>query len=117
MFRGSSIELNALGESWRCRKCQKIGYCMFGSRQGIPGCDRVREMQRTDYCWFWVTIGNSWSRQSSFWFCVAIGIPVSRHGSHILSNKSCCNMAFFVATGVLVLCRDDVATETTKAKG
>ena len=23
MHRGSSIELNALGESWRCMKCQK----------------------------------------------------------------------------------------------
>ena len=46
-----------------------------------------------------------------------IGIPASRHGSHILSNKSCCNMAFFVATGVLVLYRDDVAIETAKARG
>ena len=30
-YRGSSLELNALRESWRCRKCQKLGYCMFGS--------------------------------------------------------------------------------------
>ena len=24
----------------------KTGYCMFGSRQGIPGCDRVQEIPR-----------------------------------------------------------------------
>ena len=28
---------------------------MFRWRQGIPGCDRVQEMPRTGYCWFWVT--------------------------------------------------------------
>ena len=33
-----------------------------------------------------------------------------RHSSQILSNRTCRNMAFFVATGVLILCRDDVAT-------
>ena len=41
MYRGSSIELNALGESLRCKKGLKIGYCMFGSRQGIPSRNRV----------------------------------------------------------------------------
>ena len=29
MYRSSSIEINALGESWRCRKCKRIGYCPF----------------------------------------------------------------------------------------
>ena len=66
MYRGSSIELNALGESWRYRKCQKLGYCMFGSRQGIPSRDKVQEMPRTGYCWFWIAIGNSCSRQISY---------------------------------------------------
>ena len=61
---------------------------MFRSRQGIPGRDRVL-----------------------VWFCVATGIPGSRHSSQILSNRTYCNMAFFVATWVLILCRDDVATE------
>ena len=61
---------------------------MFGSRQGILGRDRVL-----------------------VWLCVATGIPVSRHGSQILSNRTCCNIAFFVVTGVLILCRDNVATE------
>ena len=55
MYRGSSIEFNALGESWRCRKCQKIGYCMFGSRQGIPGRDKG----------FLVATRDSWSQQST----------------------------------------------------
>ena len=64
MYRGSSIELNAFGESWRCRKCQKhttacLGHdrgflvatecrkcqeqatASFGSQQRIPGRDRV----------------------------------------------------------------------------
>ena len=35
----------------------------------------------------------------------------SRHGSHLLSNRICRNMDFFVATEVLILCRDDVAIE------
>ena len=35
---------------------------------------------------------------------------MSRHGSQIFSNKSCRDMDFLVATGVLILCRDDVAT-------
>ena len=30
---------------------------------------------------------------------------MSRHGSQVLSNGTCHNMAFFVVTGVLVLCR------------
>ena len=61
---------------------------MFGSRQGIPGRDRVL-----------------------VWFCVAIGIPMLRHGSQILSNRTSRKMDFFVAIGVLILCRDDVAME------
>ena len=36
---------------------------------------------------------------------------MSQHGSQILSHENCRNMAFFVATGVLVLRRDDVMTE------
>ena len=31
----------------------------------------------------------------------------------IISHKNCHNMAFFVVTRVLVLCRDDVATEVS----
>ena len=38
---------------------------------------------------------------------------MSRHGSQILSHKIGRNMAFFVATRVLVLCHDDVATEVS----
>ena len=41
---------------------------------------------------------------------------MSRHGSKILSNKSCRNMTFFVATGVLVLCSDDVAIEVSLSR-
>ena len=52
MYRGSSIELNALGESWSCKKGIKIGYCLFESRQGIPGCDRVQEMPKIGHCMF-----------------------------------------------------------------
>ena len=66
----------------------RLGYCMFRSRQGILGHDRVRS-----------------------WFCVAIGIPVSRHGSQILSNGTCSKVAFFVATGVLALSHDNIATK------
>ena len=61
---------------------------MFALRQGIPGHDRLL-----------------------VWFCVAIGILGSQHGSQILSNRTCRNMAFIVATGVLILCRDDVTTK------
>ena len=111
MYRGISIELNALGEGWRCRKWQKLGYCMFGSRQGIPGRDGVQEMPRIGYCWFWVVTGDSWSQHSSFlqvWvairvFLVAIEPPgsMSRHGFpyvatwfSVLSCRKCRNMAF-----------------------
>ena len=59
----------------------KTSYCMFGSRQGILGRDKVL-----------------------FLFCVTTGIPVSRHCSKILSHRNCRNMAFLGATGVLVLC-------------
>ena len=45
------------------------------------------------------------------WLCVTIGIPVSRHGSQILSNGTCHNMVFFVAIGILVLYHDNVTTE------
>ena len=69
------------------------GYSMFRSQQGIPGRDIIL-----------------------FWFCVAIGIPVSQHGSHILSNRNCRNIVFFVATGVLVLCHDDVAIEVSLSR-
>ena len=75
----------------------------------------------------WVATGDSWSRQSVgnaknwlllvlgrdrvlFWFCVTIGIPVSRHGSQILINRNCRNMAFLCCDKGLVLCHDDVAT-------
>ena len=61
---------------------------MFRYLQGIPGRNRI-----------------------IVWFCVMIGIHVSRHGSHILSHRNCRNMTFFVVTGVLILCCDDVATE------
>ena len=36
---------------------------------------------------------------------------MSRHGSHILSNRIWRNMSLFVVTGVLILCCDNVATE------
>ena len=110
MLKGNSIELNALRESWRCRKCQKIGYCMFGLRQGIPSRDRVQEMPRTCYCWFYVAIRNSWSTEFFLALCRDMNKCVATW-FQILSHKNCRNMAFFVATGVLVLCRDDVATE------
>ena len=57
MYRGSSIELNALGESWRCRKCQKIGYCPFA------GLGRYRDF----LC-----------RDRAFYFGVAIGFGLGR---------------------------------------
>ena len=43
-------------------------------------------------------------------------IPLLQHGSHILSLRNCRNMAFLVATRVLVLCRDDVATEVSLSR-
>ena len=61
---------------------------MFGSRRGISSRDRVL-----------------------IWFCVARAIPRSRHGSQILRNRTCHNMAFAVAIGVLILCHDDVTIE------
>ena len=39
-----------------------------------------------------------------------------RHGYHILSHRNCRNIAFLVATGVLVLCRDDVTTEVSLSR-
>ena len=39
-----------------------------------------------------------------------------RHGSQILSHKNYRNMAFFVATGVLVLYHDDVATKVSLSR-
>ena len=41
------------------------------------------------------------------------GIPMSLHCSQILSNRNYRNMAFFVATGVLVLCHDNVTIEVS----
>ena len=41
---------------------------------------------------------------------------MSRHGYQILSHRNCSNMAFLVATGVLVLCRDDVTTEVSLSR-
>ena len=41
---------------------------------------------------------------------------MSQHGSQILSNRNCRNMAFFVTTGVLALCHDDVATEVSLSR-
>ena len=38
------------------------------------------------------------------------------HGSRIFNNKSCRNMAFLVTTGVLILYRDDVATEVSLSR-
>ena len=109
MYRGSSIELNALRESWRCRKCQKLGYCMFGSRQGAGNSKK----------WLLLVLGResflsgSVSRQEFLCrdrnFCVATWF-------HILSHKNCRNMAFLVATGVLVLCRDGVATKVSLSR-
>ena len=81
----------------------------------------------------WVATGDSWSGQSAGnaknklllvlgcdrEFLVATEFfsgSVSRHGSQILSNKSCHNMDFFVTIGVLVLCRDDVATEVSLSR-
>ena len=52
MYKGSSIDLNALGEGWRCKKGLKIGYCMFRSLQGIPDHDKVQEMPKIGYCMF-----------------------------------------------------------------
>ena len=60
----------------KCRKCQELSTAGFGLRQEIPGRDRVL-----------------------FWLCVVTGIPVSQHDSQILSNRTCRNMALFVATG------------------
>ena len=35
MYRGSSIELNALGESWRCKKCQNQATACLGRDRGF----------------------------------------------------------------------------------
>ena len=52
MYKGSSIDLNALEEGWRRKKGLKIGYCMFRSLQGIPDHDRVQEMPKIGYYMF-----------------------------------------------------------------
>ena len=54
---------------------------MSGSQQGIPSRDRV------------------------------LSGSVTQHGSQIFCNKSCRNMTFLVATGVLILYCDNVATK------
>ena len=41
---------------------------------------------------------------------------MSRHGSQILSHRNYRNMAFLVATGILVLFRDDVAIEVSLSR-
>ena len=116
MYRGSRIELKALGECLRCRKCQK---------------NRLLHV--------WVAIGDSWSRQSGrnaknrlllvldhdreFMVVTEFFLVLCRDRNNyvttwfqIFSHKNCCNMAFFVTTGVLVLCRDDVATEVSLSR-
>ena len=84
----------------------------------------------------WVTIGDSWSRQSvgdaknrlllvlgryrEFLVAIEFFLVLCRDRNNcvaswfnILSHKNYRNMAFFVAIGVLVLCRDDVAIEVS----
>ena len=82
----------------------------------------------------WVTIRDSWSRQGAGnaknWLLLVLGqdrefllateffLVLCRDKNlcvvtwfQILNHKNFRNMAFLVATGVLVLCCDDVATE------
>ena len=82
---------------------------MFRSRQGIPGRDRVQEMPRIGYYWFWVATEFFLVPCHDRNNCVATLFQ-------ILSHKNCRNMAFFVVTRVLVLCRDDVATEVSLSR-
>ena len=83
-----------LEKKWlEVQEMPRTGYCMFRSRQGIPGRDRVL-----------------------FLFCVAIEILVSRHGYQILRNRNWHNMALFVAIGILVLCREDVTKKVSLSR-
>ena len=63
-------------------------------------------MPKTGYCMFG-------SRHSSFLVLCRDRNFVSQHGYEILSHRNYHNMAFLVATGVLVLYRDDVAIEVS----
>ena len=79
-----------LGGSWRCRKGQELAIASLGCDREFPGRDRARELLRQDtigFGWFRVATEDFWSRQSSIWFCVATEIPMSRHGSQVLSDK------------------------------
>ena len=93
MYRGSNIELNALIIELEVQEIPKIRLLLF-----------------------WVATGNSWLRHSSFLVLCRDRNSVSRHGSQILSHRNCRNMTFLVATGVLVLCRDDVVTEVSLSR-
>ena len=56
------LKTKCIGRELEVQKMPKIGYCMFGPRQGIPGSDRVQEIPRIGYCWFWIMTGDSWPR-------------------------------------------------------
>ena len=58
---------------------------------------------------------NSWSTEFFLALCRDMNKCVATW-FQILSHKNCRNIAFFVATGVLVLCRDDVATEVSLSR-
>ena len=45
MYRGSSIELNALGESWRCKKCQKQATACLSHDRGVLVTTKYRKCQ------------------------------------------------------------------------
>ena len=63
-------------------------------------------MPRTGYCWFQV------ATEFFLVICRYRNNCVAAR-SQILSHKNCRNMAFFVAIGVLVLCRGVVAIEVS----
>ena len=117
MYRGSSIELNALGESWRCRKCKKKNRLLH----------------------VWVTTGDYWSQHSAgnaknklllvlgrdreFLVTIEFFLVLCNNRNNyiatwfqILNHTNCRNIDFFVVTRVVVLCRDDVATKVSLSR-
>ena len=53
MYKGSSIELNALGESWRCRKCKKKkATACLGYDRGFLVATEMQEKPKRGYYMF-----------------------------------------------------------------
>ena len=92
MHRGSSVELNALGEIWRCRKRKRIGYCPFAGlcRNRDFSVMTVGLVLRQELVWarcFWITTEPPGSM-------LRHGFPYVATWFSVLSYRKCRNMVF-----------------------